>query len=200
MGGVDIVDGELVVDREPNRLDDLALGFSTLLQEEGIAHVFVSGYVAILTGRSRATQDIDVLIESIDEATATALVDTLDEAGYWGPAMPLTDLYMMLSNGDNIWIAPDDQVTPHLEVKVASDEADYAALENSMSARIGDATLPIGPLELQIAYKLFLGSQKDLEDAVHLYALFEETLRRPRLQGWVERLGVEDAYDRLRTT
>lgn len=51
---------------------------------------------------------------------------------------------------------------------------------------------------LQIAYKLHLGAQKELEDAVHLYMLFEESLSIARLEKWVTRLGVEDEYDRLK--
>ncbi|AZH24748.1 hypothetical protein [Haloplanus aerogenes] len=60
-----------------------------------------------------------------------------------------------------------------------------------------EATLPIGPLELQITYKLYLGAPKDFEDAVHLYAMFKETLSTPELERWVTKLNVEDDYDRL---
>ena len=34
----------------------------------------------------------------------------------------------------------------------------------------------ISPLELQISYKLFLGSEKDIEDATYLYNLTKEHL------------------------
>lgn len=199
MSGIEFEDGDLVIRRDPNRLDTLALEFSELLHALDIDHVFVSEYVAILLGRSRANEHIDVLIEPIDTAEADTLVTALEAAGYWGPAMPLADRYEMLSNGDNIWVAPDDQVTPHLEVKFVSDAADRATIDKAITARIGDGTLPIGPLELQIAYKLFLGSQNNLEDAVHIYTLFEESLRDDRLQEWVTKLGVEDEYERLRT-
>lgn len=102
--------------------------------------------------------------------------------------MPLTSLYEMLDNGDNIWVAPEDQITPHLEVKFVRDEFDRASLENSITARINDEVVPIGPLELQIAYKLHLGAQKDIEDAVHLYTLFAESLSVSRLEKWVSDL------------
>jgi len=58
--------------------------------------------------------------------------------------------------------------------------------------------LPIGPLELQVAYKLYLSAQKDFEDAVHLYTLFEESLSTRELERWVEKLGVSEEYERLR--
>lgn len=198
MGGIELENGTLVVEREPNQLDELAIEFSAMLDDLGVEHAFVAGYVAILTGRARATEDIDVLIEPVDPATADDLVAELADRGFWGPSMPLDDLYEMLSGGDNIWVAPDGQITPHLEVKFARDEFDEASIQNSVTARIGGETLPIGPLELQIAYKLYLGARKDFEDAVHLYTLFEESLSDQRLQEWTEKLDVEEEYERLR--
>lgn len=198
MSGIELRNGTLFVQREPNQLDELAIAFSNILDEFDIDHVYIAGYVSILTGRARSTEDIDVLIQKIDEETADELAATLTENGFWGPAMPLPSLYKMLENGDNIWVAPDDQITPHLEVKFARDEFDRASLQNTISARINDEVLPIGPFELQVAYKLYLGAQKDIEDAVHLYTLFEESLSVPRLEKWVRRLDVEDEYDRLK--
>lgn len=199
MGGIEFDDGELLVERDPNELDELAIEFTAILNDLDIQHVYVAGYIAILTGRSRATEDVDVLIERFDESRITRLVDRLTDEGMWGPAMPLDDMYDMLANGDNIWIAPDDQVIPHIEAKFVRDESDLASLQNAITAHIADADLPIGPLEIGIAYKLYLGSQKDFEDAVHLYTLFEETLRSEELERWVKKLGVESDYERLRT-
>jgi len=57
MSGVELTDCGLVVDRDPNRLDELAIDFSRVLSDLDIDHVFVAGYVAILFGRSRSTED-----------------------------------------------------------------------------------------------------------------------------------------------
>lgn len=198
MGGIELRDGILVVHREPNQLDELAIVFSEILDRFAIEHVYIAGYVAILAGRARSTEEVDVLLPKLDEETVEQLTAALVDEGFWGPAMPLSSMYEMLENGDNIWVAPEDQITPHLEVKLAQDEFDRASLNNATRARIGDEVIPIGPLELQIAYKLYLGAQKDVEDAVHLYALFEETLSVPRLEEWVTRLDVEAEYERLK--
>lgn len=197
MGGVSLREGELVVERPPNELDELATDFSTLLSEHGIDHVFIAGYLAILTGRARATDDIDVLIERVSAESVTRLVEDLEANEYWGPAMPLTEMYGNLSAGTNIWVAPDGQMTPHLEVKFPTDEFDRASLSNAIDAHVGGETLPVGPLELQIAYKLYLGGRTDFEDAAHLYTLFRENLRVERLESWVEKLDVTEQYARL---
>lgn len=198
MSGIELREGTLVVDREPNDLDELAIQFSTILDDVGINHVFISGYVAILTGRARATEDIDVLIERTSADTIDRLVSELTDAGLWGPAMPLDSMDEMLD--DNIWVARDGEMVPHLEVKYGSDEYDRSSLKNRITAKLTsvDAALPVGPLELQIAYKLHLDTPKDFEDAIHFYSLFEESLSTPRLEQWITKIGVEEDYERLK--
>lgn len=199
MGGIELRDGTLLVDREPNDLDELAIQCSTLLDEVGIDHVFISGYVAILTGRARATEAIDVLLErTASESVIDHLVTELEDAGLWGPAMPLSAMGEMLD--DTIWVARTGEVVPHLEAKFVSDEYDRASLENHITAKLTsvDAELPIAPFELQIAYKLHLDTPTDFEDALHIYALFEERLSTPALEQWVRKLGVESDYERLK--
>ena len=200
MGGIELRDGTLVVDRDPNDLDELAIQFSSQLNDVGINHVFISGYVAILTGRARATEDIDVLIERTSTDKIDQLVAELTDEGLWGPAMPLDSMAEMLD--DNIWVARDGEMVPHLEVKFVSDEYDRSSLENRIIAHLTtvDAEIPIGPLELQIAYKLYLNTPKDFEDAVHIHSLFEESLSIPQLERWVRKIGVEDDYEQLKQT
>ena len=72
MTGVELTDRGLVVDREPNRLDELAVGFSEVLRRLDISHVFVAGYVAIPAGRSRSTGVIDVFIERCSAVEPTS--------------------------------------------------------------------------------------------------------------------------------
>ncbi|SDR34617.1 hypothetical protein [Natronobacterium texcoconense] len=198
MSGIELRGDTLVVDREPNALDELAIDFSAVLSDLDVEHVYIAGYLAILTGRPRATDDIDVLVEPLSETEIETVVEELRDADYWGPAMPLEEMYGNLSEGTNIWVAPDGQTTPHLEVKFPTDEFDRASLSNAIEARVAGETIPIGPLELQIAYKLYLGGQKDFEDAAHLYSLFGETLRETDLEHWATELDVLDTYERLR--
>lgn len=197
MGGISFRHGTLVVERDPNELDRLAISFSSILGDLDIDHVFVSGYVAILAGRARATEDIDVLLERVGEDLLEELVVRLEGAAMWGPATPLEDLASGLD--DRVWIARQDEMVPHIDATFVADEFDRASLDNRITAELTpvDAELPIGPLELQIAYKLFLGAQRDIEDAHHLYWLFEENLNRVELERWVRRLDVPDEYERL---
>jgi len=73
--------GSLVLDKELSDLDLKVLEFSQLLEELEVDYVIVSGYVAILTGRSRGTEDVDFLIspETFDKQK----FDEILEEGYW---------------------------------------------------------------------------------------------------------------------
>ncbi|EQD66109.1 hypothetical protein B2A_01284 [mine drainage metagenome] len=49
----------------------------------------------------------------------------------------------------------------------------------------------ISPLELEIAYKLYLGSEKDFADASHLYITFRESLDTQKLKGFLGELPIK---------
>lgn len=191
-------DGEVVVDKPLNDLDELLVGVGSVLDENGVGHAVVGGYVAVLFGRSRATEDIDLLCEPFDRETADAVADGLRRAGYWGSAMPLDDLYETLADGVPVRIAEDGHRVPNVELKFASDEDDRISLHERVTVRLGSETIHVGSLEFQIAYKLSMGAQKDFEDALHLHGTAGPNLNRRALQRYVERLGVGEEYDRLR--
>lgn len=95
----DGVPGRRDLPREPlNALDELVLDVVSILERHDIRYVVVSGYVTVLLGRSRATEDIDVIVAPFDETTASDLVTDLRDAGYWGAAMPLDDLHATLED------------------------------------------------------------------------------------------------------
>lgn len=88
-------------------------------------------------------------------------------------------------------------MNPRLDLSFPTDKYDRASLRGSIPAHIDDATIPIGPIALQIAYKLSLEGKTDHEDAAHLYVYFEETLSTERLEHWVSELEVHDRHAQL---
>ncbi|WP_248517044.1 hypothetical protein [Salinarchaeum laminariae] len=197
---MEIRDDVLVLDKPRNELDDLVLDVTEILSDAGVDYAVVSGYVAVLLGRSRATEDIDVIVDPFDEATGTALADALQDAGFWGPAMPLEQLYDTLADDLPIRVARADRRVPNVELKFATDEYDRAALDEQVTVRFSDAEFAIGSLELQIAYKLNMGAQRDYEDALYLYEMAKPSLNSRALEEYAERLGVVEEYDKLRGT
>lgn len=195
---MEFTDDGVVIDKSPNDLDHLVLTVSSILGDLGIRYAVVSGYVAVLFGRSRATEDIDVITERFDEATSSTLATRLREAGYWGSAMPLDELHSTLSDDLPIRIAEEGHRVPNVELKFAGDEYDRISLDNTITVRLGDEALRVGSLEFQIAYKLQMGAQKDYEDALYLHEVAGPNLNRSQLEAYVTTLGVEDEYDQLR--
>lgn len=174
-----------------------------MLEAADIEYVVVSGYVTILTGRSRATEDVDVVLERLSETELADLADRLDVAGYWGMAMPLEQLGDMLLDGERLRIAEEDEIFPNFEVWLASTNVDREALRTAITAEIGEHELSISSIELRIAYKLRLAKDaesidgKDFEDALHLYLTFRDRFNADRLEQYVERFDVEDYYAEL---
>ena len=195
---MEFTDEGVIIDKPPSDLDSLMLEVGDILDAVGIEYAVVSGYVAVLFGRSRATEDIDVIIERFDEGTADELTKRLREAGYWGSAMPLDDLYETLADDLPTRIAEDGHRVPNVELKFASDEYDRISLDNPISVRLGGETLRVGSLGFQIAYKLDMGARRDYEDALYLHEVAGPSLNRTALERYVTKLGVEDEYEQLR--
>ncbi|QPV63412.1 hypothetical protein I7X12_01890 [Halosimplex litoreum] len=196
---MEFTDDGVVIDKPLSELDELVVDVVDTLERVGVDYVVVSGYVAVLFGRSRATEDIDVITERFDERVATRLSDELRERGYWGSAMPLDSLFETLSDDLPLRVAEHGHRVPNVELKFASDEYDRTSLRNTIQVSLRGTEITVGSLEFQIAYKLSMGAQKDFEDALYLYEVAGNSLNTRQLEGYVETLGVEEEYDKLRS-
>jgi len=163
--------------RTLSELDKFVIDFVELLRRMKIRYVIVSGYVAILFGRTRGTEDVDFFIEDASQNSFDKLMKELDKRNLWIVNTSSTSMaYEMLKEGDSIRIAKKNDVVPNMEIKIAKTKDDKEQLENPVKVVINGFELPISPIESQIAYKFWLGSEKDIEDAVYLYELFKEKL------------------------
>jgi hypothetical protein len=198
-----LTDDRLTVSRQRSELDERVLEFADVLRSSGIEYAIVSGYVAILTGRSRGTEDVDVVLEPLTETETESLVEAFEEAGFWGTAMPLSAAYDMLSDGDRMRIAREGELIPNFEIWFAKRDVERSVLSAPLIADLGGETLQISPIELQIAYKLRLAeragttSGKDFEDALHLFVTFAEELNTAELERYVEEWGLTEYYHEL---
>ena len=190
-------EGSLVIGKELTELDKKVLRFVGELERLDIDYVIVSGYVAILAGRSRGTEDIDFLI---DEASVTPgkFEELLQD--YWCIDTSKEGIIDKLDDDLSIRLAEIDEVIPNFELFYPTSRWDDEALEDKLEAKLGEESLFISPLELQIAYKLYLGAEKDIEDALHLFTVFQEDLDMEKLEKYIGQMGVEDEFRRIRET
>jgi len=175
-----------------NELDKLVLSFVPLLEKLKIKYTIVSGYVAILFGRSRTTEDIDIIVENFGEEKFQKFWMLMSKNFYcintndWKEAF-----HNFFIEGLPLRFARKSFI-PNIELKREKNEIDKITLEKRKKVKINNKTIYISPLELQIAYKMFLGSLKDMEDAKFLFELFRKKIDKKALLKFLKVLRVKD--------
>lgn len=155
------------IDKELSELDAFALDFVRIV-EKYAEYVIVSGYVSILLGRARASEDIDIIIQEIPEKKFHTMVDELTENGFECLNTD-SEQYAYLKEKTAVRFAKIGTVIPNIELKFPKNKIGEMALKNRIRVEIREKELYISQLELQIAFKeQVLRSPKDLEDARHL--------------------------------
>jgi len=166
---------EIFSDKELNNLDKFALEFTKIVGKH-VEYVIIAGYVAILLGRTRITEDIDMFIKHISEERFFQLYDELVERGFWClNADSLEEVFSYIKSGLAIRFAKKGKSIPNFEVKFPKDLLDEAAFGDSIMVFLSEGKLRLSSLERTIAFKrYFLGSDKDKEDAIHLEKTFKD--------------------------
>lgn len=184
--------GKISINKELLSLDGFVLSFIKLLDAANIKYVIVSGYVGIFFGRSRNTEDVDILIERCSTDKFSKL---------WS-SMAVEFECMNASNQENahgnyleknsaLRFYKKDSFIPNIELKFIKNEIDRFSLEKRVEVTLnGIHKMFFSPLEMQVAYKLYLGSEKDLEDARFLYKLFYHDLGKGLLNNALSALKI----------
>lgn len=172
-----------------NALDREVLSFVKMLR---FRYVIISGYIAILFGRSRITEDVDVFVESIGEKRFTEFYKALKAKGYYIiNALDREEAFDLLTiQKTALRIARVGEIIPNFELKVPKDDLGRWSLDNAIKIEIGSRVIKTSPLELQIAFKLFLGSEKDYYDARQLYKVLKPNLDKSKLKGFIKTLKI----------
>ncbi len=193
-------DKEIISDKVINKLDRIVINFINFL-EKHTQYVIVSGYVSIVLGRSRATEDIDILIPKMNFADFKLLFDELLKSNYECANTSISkDAYELMEN-HAVRFYEGGFPIPNIELKFIKREIDNYAFDNRLKLVLSEKTLFISPIELQIAYKLFLSSEegdKDVEDAMHLYKIYKERINKDKLLLFAEKLGVKNKLIELK--
>lgn len=188
-------DGSIHIDGKVVTALDRFVTSVTEIIERYTRYVIVSGYVAILFGRARGTEDIDLYIDYMDRDTFMLFSkDLLEQGFYFLNSDDIGEIYSMLCDRLAVRIAKIDKIIPNVEMKFKKDDFDHYAISRAKVVQFDDIRFFVSPIELQIPYKLYLGSDKDIEDAVYLWMLFRETLDDDLLRSFMERLQVRGEH------
>jgi len=97
-----------------------------------------------------------------------------------------------LAEGFSIRFMYEDIIVPNIEFGLVRSSVDRYALKRSLTVEVSHRfVIKVSPLEQQIAYKLYLGSEKDVRDAVFLYTLFRDIIDHRELEKWCRELGAD---------
>ena len=183
------------LDKELNELDKITIGFTARLNKAKIKYTIISGYVAVVFGRNRASEDVDIFIEKIDGKKFSDLWKELEKEFECINSEDKEEVFNdFLKAGSAVRFARKDRFIPNIEVKFPKTEIDVWGIKNRKKLILNNSEMFINPLESQIPFKLFLGSEKDIEDAKYLYNIFKDNLDMDLLEQFSRNLNIEASF------
>ena len=156
-------------------LDKFAEDFCKIV-ERHIKYIVCSGFVAIAHGRSRGTEDIDMIVEKMSGEKFTKLHKDLIKNKFvcMQSDQPET-IYDYLIRGMSVRYVwnEDGFFPPEMEIKFAKDPLDEQQIKERQKMPLTGLNIYFSSIEGNIAFKEeLLKSDKDLEDAKHLRIIY----------------------------
>ncbi len=188
----------LTLEKNLSNLDKFVFKFIKKLDVQKLNYVIISGYIPILFGRSRETEDVDLFLEKPSFEEFKKLWESLQEEFDCINAFSAKEAYAdYLTQGIAIRFSLKNNFIPNIEVKFAKTGLNQHSLDNKIKAIVNGTQLFISNLEMQIAFKLYLGSDKDIEDAIHLWTIFKKDLDKTKLNEYAKILKVTQKLGEL---
>lgn len=161
-----------------NILDEFILRFCRVV-EKTCKYIVVSGFVAIASGRTRGTEDIDIIIERINKEKFIAMHDDLIKEGFvcMQSDNPEEIFDEYLKENISVRYTYKDQTLPEAEIKFAKDLLDTYQIKTRVKLPLTGLDIWFSSISMNIAFKEeYLKSEKDMEDAKHLRIVYFEEI------------------------
>lgn len=175
----------IVINRKLTELDFFVKDFLDILKKHS-DYLIVSGFVSISTGRTRGTEDVDVLVPVMSEEKFENLFNNLQKEGFWCyQADSPEEVYPYIKNLQNIRFARINEMFPNMEVIPINEtkKTKFFEFTHPQKVRVKIFEFKIPPLEFEILYKeIILSGLKDLADAKHLRTFFAEILNKGKFK------------------
>lgn len=144
--------------------------------EKHCRYIVVSGFVAIASGRTRGTEDIDLIMEKINLDQFKQLFVDLKKKGFvCMQSDRAEEVYDYLQEKLSIRFTLKDKPLPEMEVKFAKDHLDDYQMNHRVKLELTGLDVWFSNINVNIAFKEeLLKSPKDLEDARHLRIVYRE--------------------------
>ncbi|MBW2965832.1 hypothetical protein KY342_01870, partial [Candidatus Woesearchaeota archaeon] len=133
-------------------------------------------------GRTRGTEDIDILVPIMPKEKFKELFDDLINNNFWCYQGDNSDaIFRYIKDFSNIRFAKKGEMFPNIEFVPINEsrKAKWCEFSNPQKMKIKDFEFKVPPIEFEILYKeLVLKGKKDMEDARHLRTFFSKILKK----------------------
>ncbi len=173
---------KIVLNRELSNLDKFVFKFIKII-ENHVDYVIISGYISIVLGRTRATEDVDIFIKKISYEKFCDMYQELKKKGFWCiNGENEKEIFSYLNDGLAVRFAKKGSSVPNFEVKFPKRKVDEETFEDFILLRMPIGKIKISSLERQIAFKrYYLGTEKDVEDALHIEEAFKGKINHKKI-------------------
>ncbi|MDP2672466.1 MAG: hypothetical protein Q8O84_01495 [Nanoarchaeota archaeon] len=171
-------------------LDKFAEDFCKVVNSH-CKYIICSGFVAISHGRSRGTEDIDMIIEKLSLDKFEKLHNDLIKHNFecMQSDDPKIIYWDYLFKKDSVRYVRKNQFLPEMEIKFAKDEIDNYQLNSRIKIPFTRLDVYFPKIEEAIAFKEeYLKSEKDLEDARHLRIIYEGKIDEDYIKQFKKRI------------
>ncbi len=195
---IDFKDNEIIIHKELSPIDDQIIEFLEILTGNNIRYALFSKYILNLFGNKGANENVDILIQKISFEKFLKLWLEIENLYLCRNTNDPIDAYhAYLKNHHYIVFAKKDGQIPDIRIKIIRNEFDRYALKYRKKVIIGERRLYISPIELQISNYLFLGSEKDIEDARFLHSISGEKLNMSMMEKLLREFEIpEGSFDK----
>ena len=165
-------------------LDEFVEDFCKIIDKH-VKYIICSGFVAIAHGRSRGTEDIDMIIEKIPIDRFINLHNELVNNKFIciQSDKPI-EIYNYLISKDSVRYVRDEEgmFPPEMEIKFAKDELDESQIKERTKLPLTNLDIYFSSIETNIAFKEeLLKTDKDMEDARHLKIIYKEQINEEKI-------------------
>jgi len=186
-------DNEIILNKEPSKMDSSVLDFSDILKRNNIRHALISGYIPILFGKNGEIDGIDFLIQNISFEKFLKLWLEIENAYECKNTSDPVDAYnAYLKNHHYVIFSKKETQTPQFRMKIIKNEIDRYFLKYRRIVKLGESQLYISPVEMQISFNLSRGGEKEIEDARYLYNLFNEKVDKALMDRYLKEFKIPD--------
>ncbi|MBI2109697.1 hypothetical protein HYT58_00800 [Candidatus Woesearchaeota archaeon] len=160
--------------KDKSILEKFAEAFVSVV-EKHCKYAVVSGFLIIMHGRSRGTEDIDIILDRLNEEELIRLHNDLEKHGFvCVQTNDVKEIYDYLINNTSVRYVKKDNPLPEMEVRLVKDKLDDYQIKTRKKLPLTGLSLYFSSVEMNLAFKEdLLKSDKDLEDARYLREVYK---------------------------